>query len=381
MSVFSKVAVMLVTTIVLSGGAMARNEVEQVGSLQDLNRVITEMSMHLDSTRKIKLLPPYTNAEFEEFMGTSIFSDYASRWYFKYKSQNSPLNLRLVFYEDTCLLAAFRNSKLEKKLSIMENRALDELRKRVEKLNVPGMNRLEKIRILHDDTRLRQIKFSDREKSRSCVDLLIGKTVHPHAKMRYISLMLKCLDIPTRYVWAEPERRPPVGVSILSNWNMVQLEDSSWYHVVEGEFFSDREMARTYKWDDGKYPAASQKFMFRVVTCRNSKEFWKAAQTAFDKGASSFSSIVENYRGKSEFDKSYTDYVVAGGTLSCTDKYLPGGAGKDVLIRVVFNTEEESPAADDETKDREFLSPEGKSPGRFRKLKEDEPEAGKVDET
>lgn len=332
-----------------------RAETSVVRSVGDLNRVIGEMAMSLETDRKLRIEGEYSNKTFERLVSESIYADFATQWFYRYKSASSVLNFRLVYRDSTRILAAHLNQKLKKELTIKEKKALKEFSARVSRFKYKHMKRSDKVRAIYEDSRLRRI--STRTGREDCADFYITRHASDMTFAYCVDMLLKAHGIPSRVVIGRWGRfRSPADQGRAVCWSMVQLEDGKWYHVVpfgvtESLFLDDKGILANYSWPRDVYPEAKQSFQGNPCICGNHRTFWKEAQKAHDRGEKSYTAIIGRYRGKKKFEESFTEFIEGGGSLSIAEKYLPGTEADDVLVHVIFSADEEEEALDEKVED------------------------------
>lgn len=333
--------------------AHCRDETPVVRSVGDLNKLITEMAMNLEQKRQIRLEGQYRNKDFETLVQKSMYSDFATKWFYWYKSANSSMKFTMEYHDGTRILAAYQNPKLEKELSIKEKKALKVFAERIERYRIKYMKRSELVRVVVEDSRLRRL--SPRTGKESCADFFISRRVRDDCYAFCIDIILEALGIPSRVVYGTgvcgTGKRSGGGGNGINQrhysywWIMVQLEDGAWYHVTPSTqfFFVDDNtmMQANYTWPRNAYPEALQSYQSPRHVCKNHRDFWKEAQKAYSKGQASYTAVVRRYRGKKKFEESFTEHIEEGGSLSVDEKYLPGTEADNVLVHVIFSPDEE----------------------------------------
>lgn len=215
-----------------------------------------------------------------------------------------------------------------------------------------------------DDAALRTQKssYNTRDKG-ACVELIMRKKVNPESFARYIFVLMSMYDIPCRIVRADGTRC----------WNMVQLEDGKWYNLSRA-FGENGNIFNSFPIPDevaDRYPAVSEDLPEPLPWCKSLKAFWSAAGKACAAGKSAYGAVVRKFPGKKGFMQSLEKYVAEGNEMELADTYLPGAAGKNVYVRVVFNkaAEAEKNEDDEDAEDEEGLIEKGnKAVRKFRKL-------------
>lgn len=323
----------------------------------DLNKVITEMAMSLEQNRQIRLEGQYRNKDFETLVQKSMYSDFATKWFYWYKSANSAMKFTMEYHDGTRILAAYLNPKLEKELSIKEKKALKVFEERIERYKIKYMKRSELVRVVMEDSHMRRLP--PRTGKESCADFFISRRVRDDCYTFCIDIILEALGIPSRVVFGmwkgESGRRNDRNLyQYPCWWIMVQLEDGAWYHVMPSLrflFVDDNTMMQAhYTWSRNVYPEALQSYRSTSTqhVCKNHRDFWKAAQKAYSKGEKSYTSVVRRYRGKKKFEESFIEFIEEGGSLSIAEKYLPGTEAEDVLVHVIFGVDEDEEVLEEE---------------------------------
>ena len=338
--------------------AYCRDETPVVRSVDDLNKIITEMAMNLEQKRQIRLEGQYRNKDFETLVQKSMYSDFATKWLYWYKSANSAIKFTMEYHDGTRILAAYQNPKLEKELSIKEKNALKVFAERIERFRIKHMKRSELVRVVVEDSRLR--RHYRRTGKETCADFFISRMVRDDCYAFCIDIILEALGIPSRVVYGTGKRSIRRGNVINQRhyscwWIMVQLEDGAWYHVMPSTqfFFVDDNtmMQANYTWSRNAYPEALQSYQSPRHVCKNHRDFWKEAQKAYSKGQASYTAVVRRYRGKKKFEESFTEHIEEGGSLSVEEKYLPGTEADNVLVHVIFSVDEDEKALEEEAED------------------------------
>lgn len=354
--VFCRSFLLLIIPLVVCT-AYCRDETPVVRNVGDLNKVITEMAMSLEQNRQIRLEGQYCNKDFETLVQKSMYSDFATKWFYWYKSANSAMKFTMEYHDGTRILAAYLNPKLEKELSIKEKKALKVFEERIERYKIKYMKRSELVRVVMEDSHMRRLP--PRTGKESCADFFISRGVRDDCYTFCIDIILEALGIPSRVVFGMGKRGS--GRRHDRNlyqypcwWIMVQLEDGAWYHVMPSlQFFfvDDNTMMQAhYTWSRNAYPEALQSYRSTSTqhVCKNHRDFWKAAQKAYSEGEKSYTAVVRRYRGKKKFEESFIEFIEEGGSLSIAEKYLPGTEAEDVLVHVIFSVDEDEKALEEE---------------------------------
>lgn len=347
-------------------------EVRTVKSLSEFNKLVDSMANGMETQMQVKFAGKLAGKEFRKVLTQSRFFNHSRKYRYK-ELGNATYLVEFELMDSARMLAAFRNPKLESKLTEDERLALIEAKKYVKRCAKADMNRLQKVKALHDD--LVKRVYYDRESGPECTTMLLqGKGVCD-AYSRCLYLMYHMIGIPCHIVVGEA-KEPHA-------WNLVQLDNKAWFHVdatwndpskspsskeVRHRYFcmSDKEIRQDHKWDLKQYPATPKEegayYRAAGLYFGNYKAFWKAAEKSYERGDDTFDAYLSCYRSKDKFLSSMEAYRDGGGTAIVSSMAPPPGKTKGPVSLCFYHKNGKTPPPEVVTEEDTSNLPVEKNP-------------------
>ena len=345
--------------------AGAANDDPVIRGVSDLNRVIWDMAMKREEKRDLRWSGDISTTAIESLIRSSVVTDCADRWYYRYRDNGQGVEFRLELKESMYILAAYLDPRLANRLNPVERSALKLMKSRIQKMGLKTLPRKLKIIRFMDDLALNYEKTYGREARKTARNAfalsLYNYSGSERMMSEYIQIMMGALAVPCR----------TEGVIK----KCVQLEDGEWYAISpKYPYFSESSLSYDEETETRNRVArdddAGASLLAEYKVYESAVEFWEAAEVSSNAGDQTMEGFVKKYPGARQFMKAYEQHIADGGTVTVSDKYLPSRNGAHVYVSVTFNHDDEEPEAKPKssTKKSSILDEDQDGKKRFKKL-------------
>ena len=345
--------------------AGAANDDPVIRGVSDLNRVIWDMVVKREEKRDLRWNGDISTTAIESLIRSSVVTDCADRWYYRYRDNGQGVEFRLELKESMYILAAYLDPRLANRLNPVERSALKLMKSRIQKMGLKTLPRKLKIIRFMDDLALNYEKTYGREARKTARNAfalsLYNYSGSERMMSEYIQIMMGALAVPCRTEGFIKK--------------CVQLEDGEWYAISpKYPYFSESSPSYDEETETRNRVArdgdAGASLLAEYKVYESAVEFWEAAEVSSNAGDQTMEGFVKKYPGARQFMKAYEQHIADGGTVTVSDKYLPSRNGAHVYVSVTFNHDDEEPEAKPKssTKKSSILDKDQDGKKRFKKL-------------